>query len=117
MASVSAALWSIVEPTRGLEPLTLCLQDRCAANCAKSACPGFAPGVVHRTGRPGRQAVAADPDGGRILRPTSIAWSAIWSQGDQFGYSSARGHTRRRGIARFQLSEWIRRGPVTSSSS
>ena len=40
------------EPTRGLEPLTTCLQDRCAANCATPAgggrrlCSGLAADMV-----------------------------------------------------------------------
>jgi hypothetical protein len=38
------------EPTRGLEPLTTALQERCATNCATSACPAHLKGL-HRSTR------------------------------------------------------------------
>lgn len=34
------------EPTKGLEPPTTCLQDRCAANCATPAGAGSARGAA-----------------------------------------------------------------------
>src|SRR6478609_7210846 len=39
-----------MEPTRGLEPLTTCLQDRCATDCATSAVPRRSTGRAHHAG-------------------------------------------------------------------
>src|SRR6266498_383334 len=47
--SDAGSAWAGVEPTRGLEPLTTCLQDRCATDCATSA--SCRPMVDHRCAR------------------------------------------------------------------
>lgn len=52
------------EPTRGLEPLTTCLQDRCATNCATSADPRRGTGRAHR-GWVGSRNVTGPPSPGR----------------------------------------------------
>ena len=55
------------EPTRGLEPLTTALQERCAASCATSAVHvGVTPWVPdHRRGLRGRGGAEAAGAGSR----------------------------------------------------
>src|SRR6478609_11618117 len=58
-----------MEPTRGLEPLTTCLQDRCATDCATSADPRRSTGRAHPGGWAREMLPALQTPGGHPRAP------------------------------------------------